>query len=98
MSNIQMLERFWRDLALSFQGAQKLDGALAVCYPKTPFFAINHVTDIKVKEEASVNLLREAEAFFRFQKVPFVCFRISPLTEQGTFRSVLEQNGFSSQS
>ncbi|MCW4024119.1 MAG: GNAT family N-acetyltransferase [Candidatus Bathyarchaeota archaeon] len=97
MSNLASLEQFWCDLVLNFRGSKKLDDAIAISYPKAPFFAVNHVADVKAKEESSANLLVEAEGFFRSQKVPFSSFRISPQTPS-TFRNCLEENGFLAQS
>jgi GNAT superfamily N-acetyltransferase len=97
MSKLVLLEQFWRDLVLNFSGSKKLDDAIAISYPKAPFFAVNHVADIKAKEDTATNLLIKAEEFFRSQKVPFSSFRISPQTPS-TFRNILEQKGFLAQS
>jgi hypothetical protein len=97
MSKLASLEQFWRDLVLNFSGSKKLNEAIAISYPKAPFFAVNHIADVKATEKTATTLLNNAESFFHTQKVPFSSFRISPQTPS-TFKNCLEENGFLAQS
>ncbi len=94
MSNIVKLEKFWRDLILAFSSTENLRDAIIVCYPKAPFFAVNHAAAVNVHEEKAKGLLDTVEAYFRSRKVPFVCFRVSPLTRPESFAALLAAEGF----
>ena len=94
MANTVKLERFWLDLISAFSFTERLDGAAVVCYPKVPFFVINHAADVRVNEDEAPNLLKQVEDYFRSRGVAFVCFRVSPLTKPESFAYLLERQGF----
>ncbi len=85
-------------MLLAFSGAERFEDSILICYPKAPFFVVNHVSAVNTKEEQLPALLDKAETCFRSKKVPFVAFRVSPMTTPSTFAAILKETGFSMES
>lgn len=94
MSNVERLERFWRNLLLAFPWATDVNGAVVTCYPKAPIYDVNHAADVNVNEDEAENLLKRVTQYFLSKGSSEVCFRISPLTRPKSFASLLVEHGF----
>jgi hypothetical protein len=70
MSNVKLLDGYWRDLILDFEGNQKLDSALVICYPKAPFFAINHVADTQTSHDKAPSCSEKQKPCLPQKKFP----------------------------
>lgn len=92
MGNVGVLEDFWSRLVLAFPSSSRLDDAVVVCYPKVPFFAVNHAAQVTATDN-SAGLVAAVQAHFRSNGVAFACFRVSPLTPQA-FISHLNAEGY----
>jgi len=53
-----------------------------------------NVTNINISEGEVENFLNKVINYFSSEKLPFACFRISPLTSPRSFTSLLEHTGF----
>jgi GNAT superfamily N-acetyltransferase len=59
--------------------------------PIPPF---NHVMGVDLNEDEAEDFLKTVIKHFSSKKLPFVCFRVSPLTRPTSFISLLELHGF----
>jgi GNAT superfamily N-acetyltransferase len=72
----------------------ELGGAIAICNPDVPIFVVNHVACVNVSENEVEILLNRATEYYSSKNLPYVCFRISPLTHPKSLTSFLEGQGF----
>jgi GNAT superfamily N-acetyltransferase len=94
MTDVNRLERFWRDMALMFPETVKIKGAVARHVLGMPVPPFNHVMSVDVNDDEAEDFLKTVFKHFSSRKLPFVCFRVSPLTRPTTFTSLLELHGF----
>jgi ribosomal protein S18 acetylase RimI-like enzyme len=94
MPHIERLEKFWRDLTLLLPESVVLDDAVVLHNLGMPIPAYNHVTNVHLREEEVEKLLGAAIDHFASKRLPFTCFRVSPLTHPPSFLSSLESHGF----
>jgi ribosomal protein S18 acetylase RimI-like enzyme len=94
LKNIDRLERYWREIVLSFPQTKDLKGAVVVCYPALPMPQANSAADINVREDEAEGLLDRVTRHFQSEGSSVVRFRITPLTRPNTFSSLLESHGF----
>jgi len=94
VGSVERLEKFWRNLFLTFPWVTDVGGAVIVYYPDVPMFVLNHAADINVDEDEAENLLSRVMKYFSSRDFPYACFRISPLTRPRSFLSLLEDQGF----
>lgn len=96
MRSVERLEQFWHNLISEQKLAWGTDvnGAVVAYYPEIPIFVFNHAADINVNENEAEDLLNRVTEYFLSKGVPFVCFRVSPLTRPKSFTSFLENHGF----
>ena len=93
MENVDRLERFWRDFVRVFPETVEVEGATVAHFPQIPEALFNHVTDVNVPEGRAEVFLKTITDHFSSAGLPFVCFRVSPLTRP-SFVSLLERQGF----
>lgn len=96
LRSIERLEQFWHNLLLEkkLSWGTELNGAVVAYYPEIPIYPLNHAADINVNEDEAENLLNKVTQHYLSKAVPFVCFRVSPLTRPKSFTSFLENHGF----
>ncbi|MGD0158681.1 MAG: GNAT family N-acetyltransferase [Candidatus Bathyarchaeia archaeon] len=93
MFNINRLEENWRDLVQIYPDTVELQGATVAHCLQTPVILFNHVTHFNITEDRSEIFLKTIINHFSSRKLPFACFRVSPLTPP-SFTSLLEHHGF----
>ena len=92
--NTDRLERYWREIVLSFPQTKDVKGAVVACYPALPMPQANSAADINVKEDEAEGLLDRITRHFQSEGSSVVRFRITPLTRPRMFSSLLEDHGF----
>lgn len=93
MENVQKLEQFWHDFVRVFPETMEVEGATVAHFLQIPVTFFNHAINVDIAEgraEASVKRITDN---FLSTGLPFVCFRVSPLTRP-SFVSFLERHGF----
>jgi GNAT superfamily N-acetyltransferase len=91
--NVDRLEQNWRDLARIFPETVELEGVIIAHCLQTPVILFNHVTHVNITEDRAEVFLKMIIKHFSSRKLPFACFRVSPLTRP-SFISLLERYGF----
>jgi len=96
LRSVERLEKFWHNLISEqkLAWATNVNGAVVAYYPAVPIYSLNHAADISVNEDEAENVLNKVTEHFLSREIPFVCFRISPLTRPESFTSFLENHGF----
>ena len=96
MRSVERLEQFWRNLISEQKLAwgTNVNGAVVAYYPAVPIYSLNHAADISVNGDEAENVLNKVTEHFLSREIPFVCFRVSPLTRPESFTSFLEDRGF----
>lgn len=94
LRSIERLEKFWRNLVLTLPWSREINGAVVFLLPDIPIPLFNNATNINISEDETENLLNKVINYFSSKRLPFACFRISPLTHPRSFTSHLEQYGF----
>jgi ribosomal protein S18 acetylase RimI-like enzyme len=96
LRNVERLEKFWHNLISEQKLAwgTNVNGAVVAYYPEIPIYPFNHAAGINVDKDEAESLLNKVTDYFSSRRVPFVCFRISPLTRPRSFTSFLENHGF----
>lgn len=72
-------------------------GARWVTMPETPYPRFNHVSRIRVQQEAVGPLVAESRAFFREQRVPNSCLLVTPATLPSDLGNQLYRLGFTAE-
>jgi GNAT superfamily N-acetyltransferase len=91
--NVDRLEKNWRDLVQTYPETVELKGATVAHCLQTPDILFNHVTHVNTTEDRAETFLKVIINHFSSRKLPFACFRVSPLTPP-SFVSLLERYGF----
>ena len=94
MTDVNRLERFWNDLALTFPETVRIKEAVACHVLEIPAPLYNHVTSVNVDDDEAEDFLKTVMKHFSSRKLPFACFRVSPLTRPTSFASLLGLYGF----
>jgi GNAT superfamily N-acetyltransferase len=94
MTDVNRLERFWHDLALTFPETVRINEAVACHVLEIPAPFYNHVTSVNVDDDEAEDFLKTVIKHFSSRKLPFACFRVSPLTRPTSFASLLGLYGF----
>ena len=94
MKNVDRLEQFWHDLVLTFPETAQIKGAVACHVPGMPVPIFNHTTSINVKDDDVEDLLKAVIKYSSSKKLPFACFRVSPLTRPTSLSPFLKDHGF----
>ena len=94
MADVNRLERFWHDLALTFPETVRIKEAVAMHVLGIPLPLFNHVTSVNVNDDEAEDFIKTVIKHFSARKLPFACFRVSPLTRPISFTSLLGLYGF----
>jgi hypothetical protein len=89
MADVNRLERFWHGLALTFPETVRIKEAVAMHVLEIPLPLFNHVTSVNVTDDEAEDLIKTVIKHFSSRKLPFACFRVSPLTRPTSFTSLL---------
>jgi GNAT superfamily N-acetyltransferase len=91
---VNRLEAYWNEVVLAYPDTVRIKEALACHILGAPAPLLNHVTSVKVSDYEAEDFLKTVVKHFESRKLPFACFRVSPLTQPASFTSLLEQYGF----
>jgi hypothetical protein len=94
IADVNRLEQFWHDLALTFPETVRIKEAVAMHVLGMPSPLFNHVTSVNVNDDEAEDFLKTVIKHFTSRKLPFACFRVSPLTRPTSFTPLLELYGF----
>jgi GNAT superfamily N-acetyltransferase len=94
MTNVERLEQFWHDLVLTFPETAQIKGAVACHVPGMPVPIFNHAASVSLNGDEVEDFFKTVIKYFSSKKLPFACFRVSPLTRPTSFSSFLEEHGF----
>src|SRR5512136_2179555 len=93
MKNVGRLEEFWHNFVRIFPDTVEVQGAIVAYFLQIPVALFNHVTNVNITEGRAEAFLKTITDHFSSTGLPFVCFRVSPLTRP-SFLSLLERHGF----
>lgn len=97
MGSVDRLEQFWHDFMRVLPDTVELRGTTVAHFLQIPVTLFNHVTNFNIAENRSEVFLKSVVNHFSSTGLPFVCFRVSPLTPS-SFVSFLERHGFEKES
>lgn len=94
MADVKRLEWFWHSLALTFPETVRIKEAVAMHVLELPLPLFNNVTNVNVNDAEAEDFIKTVIKHFASRKLPFACFRVTPLTRPTSFTSLLELYGF----
>jgi len=94
MTYVDRLEQFWHDVVLTFPETVRIEGAIISNVLGIPLPIFNHATNINIGDEGVEDFIYRVSDHFSSKKLPFACFRTSPLMRPPSLPSLLESRGF----